>query len=198
MASRLVRAALVTLAVLISLTLRGLAAVGWAEERPAQPAQPPPAPQESAGIDEPWQAWWRSAREELFAGIALSAEQQQAIDAIVAEAAADRARARQLMGEVELAQREGDDARLARARAELRTLRPRLGPRWRIDAMGALLTQEQRAIFERQRRLRSDRLFAEQSRRQRRAGAAGSGSAPPPPQEPGPGASPARRVPEQR
>jgi len=174
-----VRGALATAATLISVTLQGLAAVGWAEESRDDSAQSRPSSKEPAGIDQPWQAWWRSAEEELFAGIALSAEQQQAVEAIVAEATADRARGRELRQELAVARREGDDARLERVRAELWMLRPRLGPEWRIDAMGDLLTEDQRAIFDKQRRLRSDRLCAEESRGRRPGQPGRRGPAPP-------------------
>ncbi len=61
------------------------------------------------------------------------------------------------------------DAQVADARAELRAMRPKLDSDRRIDAMRALLDEEQQTVFDRNRRLRSDRLFARMKQRQKRA-----------------------------
>ena len=119
-------------------------------------------------IDRAPQAWWRDAREELLASLVLSAEQEAGIDAIIAEAAEVRARARELKRIVEPSN--GADAgQIARARSELQTLRPKLDLDRRIDAIRTLLAADQQVRFDRNRRLRSDRLFAEFKRRQERA-----------------------------
>ncbi len=156
-----------TAAILVGLALQGLSATSWAEESSAESAPPPKQgpPAAAAASDRFAQDWWRSTQQELFAGIELSAEQQQRIAALLAEAAGDRARARELIAEVERARLEKDEERLSRAQTELRRLRPQLSPEWRVEAMGELLTEEQRVVFDRLRRLRSDRRLAEQRQR---------------------------------
>lgn len=195
----LVGPTLATAAVSIGLMLHGFPAASWAQGEPADSAARGPTTGESSNIDDPWQGWWRSTQQELFAGIELSAEQQQAIDAIVAQAAVDRARARELTEEIASANRAGNTDQMSDARAELQQMKPKLGPDWRIDAMGELLSEDQRVVFDRQRRLRSDRLFAEQSRRhqqsQRRQPRKKAGPEPvgPPQQPPDGTASPGPR-----
>ena len=63
----------------------------------------------------------------------------------------------------------GPQAWWREARAELRAMRPKLDSDRRIDAMRALLDEEQQTVFDRNRRLRSDRLFARMKQRQKRA-----------------------------
>jgi len=114
------------------------------------------------------QVFWRQAQDDLFAGLVLSADQQVGVDAIIAEAARDRGRAIDLRKIVNSPGEDVSDAK-QRARAELQELTDRLHPEWRIDAMRALLSEEQCAVFDRNWRLRSDRLFAEERRRRRKA-----------------------------
>lgn len=111
-------------------------------------------------IDKGPQSWWSAAREELFANIELTDSQDAAIDEILDQAAADRARARRLR---EIVSRV-DTKRAESAKGELKTLKSRLDPRRRIDAMGKVLSDEQRVVFEKNRRIRSDRLFQEHNR----------------------------------
>lgn len=120
------------------------------------------------GLEARAQAFWRQAQEDLFAGVTLSADQRVGVDAIIAEAARDRARAVELR-KIVRAPGEGDSDAKQRARADLRTLAVELHPQRRIEAMRELLDEEQRALFDRNWRLRSDRLFAEEKRTRRRA-----------------------------
>lgn len=123
---------------------------------------------DSPDVDASARAFWRQAQDELLADITLSADQQAGVDAIVAEAARDRSRARDLKKRVD-APGETDSDTKERARAELQELKGKLDPEWRIDAMRELLNEDQRAVFDRNRRVRSDRIFAEQKRRHSRA-----------------------------
>jgi len=148
------------MAVLLWLWACGIPFAAAAEEASAQ-AEPPE-------IDRAAQDWWRETREELFDGIELSAEQQAGVDAVVAEAARDRARARELKQIADAPDGAASDQQ-KRARVELRALRGKLDSDRRIDAMRELLGEDQRVVFDRNRRLRSDRLFAELKRRERRA-----------------------------
>ncbi len=113
-------------------------------------------------IDQSPLAWWSATLENLFRGIDLSASQQAGVDSILEEAALDRARARKLRELVVRSRNGVNPEREQAARAELQELRPRLNPVHRIDAIAELLDPEQREIFDRNRRLRSDRLFKRQ------------------------------------
>ncbi len=88
--------------------------------------------------------------------------QQAGVDAILEEAASERARARRLREAAQRARERKRPERERSARIELRQLRERLDPGKRIDAIAELLDPTQRAIFDRNRRLRSDRLFERQ------------------------------------
>ena len=124
------------------------------------------APRSTPDLEARAQAFWQQAQEELFAGLELSADQRAGVDAIIGEAARDRQRAielRKRLGEAG----EADSKAAPGVRAELEELKRRLQPEWRINAMRELLSEEQRIVFDRNWRLRSDRLFAEERRRSR-------------------------------
>ena len=112
--------------------------------------------------------WWREAQDDLFAGIALSAKQRAGVDAILAEAADERARIFELTAILEAPGAEDAEPK-ARARAELAALHGQRDPTGRIDAMRELLSEDQQTLFDRNRRLRSDRVFAKQKQRHERA-----------------------------
>ena len=108
--------------------------------------------------------YWRLALEELFAGIELTAEQQRQVDAIVAEASADRAQGRALQEKMIAAKREGNRERQLALGKELRAVQATFAPNERVDAMRALLAEDQLERFDRNRRLRGDRLVAEEQK----------------------------------
>ena len=133
--------------------------------------------------------YWRLALEELFAGIELTAEQQRQVDAIVAEASADRAQGRALQEKMIAAKREGNRERLLALGEELRAVQATFAPNERVDAMRALLAEDQLERFDRNRRLRGDRLVAEEQKERegrqqlRRRPKAATPQAPAPPPE---------------
>jgi hypothetical protein len=152
----------------------GFATASWAQDPIVNPSPEPsdtvaPIQNGPPPIDQASRDWWREAQTDLFAGIALSAEQQAGVDTILDQAASDRARGRKLRQFVAHGPGVDDSDRRDRALAELSRLRGRLGPEGRIDAMRELLTEEQRALFDRSRRLRSDRLFEKERSRHRSA-----------------------------
>ena len=114
--------------------------------------------------------YWRVAQEELFADIELTAAQQQGIDAIVASAEAERARFREIKEELQQARAQGDTSRSEELAAELSRVQAEFFPEARIDAMRAVLREDQLETFDKNRRLRQDRLLAEARKRKARRG----------------------------
>jgi hypothetical protein len=103
------------------------------------------------------------AREVLFDGIELSAEQSRGVDAIIEAELKRGGRLEELRAELESAQEQGDARRIRAARRERASLRAnRRGPNETMEEMRALLSEEQRAIFDMNRA----RLVAESQRAQ--------------------------------
>ncbi len=122
-----------------------------------------------------WEKRLAHARAVLFDGIELSAEQSRGVDAIIEAELKHGGRIGELHDELEAAERQGD-AKLIRAiRAERNSLRAdRKGPNNSMKEMRALLTEEQRPIFDMNRaRLAAESQQAQKGRRKRgpRAGA---------------------------
>ncbi len=115
------------------------------------------------------------ARVVLFDGIELSAEQSRGVDAIVEAELKYGRRTEELRAEFEAARRQGDTERIRAIREESRSLRAqRKGPNTTMEEMRALLTEEQRPIFDMNRaRLAAESQQAQKGRRKRgpRAGA---------------------------
>ena len=116
--------------------------------------------------------WWTDARAVLFSDIQLSAEQSRGVDEIIETQLAERKRSGELQAEHN-AIPEADQERRAAIRAESRALRVRhKDAHGCIEAMRALLSDEQRPGFDMNRA----RLFAKgqkprKKRRRRRPGA---------------------------
>ena len=136
--------------------------------------EPPPKEPGSSSRRSPRQPqgepeeWWIHAREVLFEGLELSAEQTRGVDAILEGQQAARRRAQELQAELEAARGRGDKERVASLRKELRANRSKLrNPYARIEQIRALLSPEQRPTFDMNRA----RLVAEgqQSRKARQA-----------------------------
>ena len=105
--------------------------------------------------------YWRVAREELFAGIDLSTAQHGRIDAILASAAADRTRSREIQDQLKRTRAQGDDEHFDALVEQLKQVQANFAPSERVDAIRAVLTQDQLEAFDSNRRLRQDRLVAE-------------------------------------
>jgi len=119
--------------------------------------------------------WLAHARVVLFDGIELSAEQSRGVDALVEAELKYGRRTLELRDELEAARRQGDMERIRAINAERASLRERRkGPNKTMEELRALLTEEQRPIFD----LNRARLAAESQQAQRgrkrgpRAGAA--------------------------
>jgi hypothetical protein len=115
------------------------------------------------------------ARAVLFEGIELSAEQSRGVDAIIESELKQGGRSEELSAELEAAKEQGDAKRMRALRAERASIRAnRRGPNQSMEEMRALLSEEQRPIFDMNRA----RLTAEgqqdqkaQRKRQPRKGA---------------------------
>ena len=110
------------------------------------------------------------ARVVLFEGIELGAEQSRGVDAII-EAQLEIGRSsRELRAELETAQQQSDTERIRAVRAENRPLRARRkGPDECMEEMRALLSEEQRPIFDMNRaRLAAESQQPQEKRRRRR------------------------------
>jgi hypothetical protein len=109
----------------------------------------------------------------LFDGIELSAEQSRGVDAIIeAELKHLKHRGRrlgELRAEFEAVQEQGDTERIRAIRRERRELRERLkGPDKCMEEMRALLSEEQRPIFDMNRaRLAAEGQDQEPQKRRR-------------------------------
>jgi hypothetical protein len=113
------------------------------------------------------QKWWTHARAVLFSDIELSAEQLRGVNEIFETQLADLERSGELKAQLKAARQQADAERNAAIRAESRALGARLkDPHECIEAMRALLSEEQRPSFDMNRA----RLFAEgdQPRKKRR------------------------------
>ena len=104
------------------------------------------------------------ARVLLFDGIELSAEQSRGVDAIVEAELKYGRRTEELRAEFEAARQQGDKERSRAIRKERASLLPqRRGPDKTMEEMRALLTEEQRPIFDMNRA----RLVAESQQSQK-------------------------------
>jgi hypothetical protein len=117
--------------------------------------------------------WWTHARAVLFGDIQLSAEQARGVDAIIATQLEDRRRSGELRAELAAAQQQADTKRISAIRAENRAIRARLkGTHECLEEMRALLSEEQRPTFDRNRaRLAAEGQQPQKKRRQRKRGA---------------------------
>ena len=110
------------------------------------------------------------ARAVLFDGIELSAEQSRGVDAIIEAELEFGQRREELQAERETAQQQDDKAALRAIRAENRPLLARRkGPNESMEEMRALLSEEQRPIFDmnRARLVAEDQQPQERRRRKR-------------------------------
>jgi hypothetical protein len=111
--------------------------------------------------------WWTDARAVLFEGIELSAEQSRGVDAIIEDQLQHGRRSGELLAERAAARKQGDTERIRAIRVESRALRARRkGPHECMEEMRALLTEEQRPIFDMNRA----RLAAEGQEPRKRRG----------------------------
>ncbi|MCH7576704.1 MAG: hypothetical protein IH822_02745 [Chloroflexi bacterium] len=110
------------------------------------------------------------ARVVLFDGIELSAEQSRGVDAIIEAQLEYGRRSVELRTELGTAQQQGDTERIRAIRAESRPLRKqRKSPDECIEEMRALLSEEQRPIFDMNRaRLAAEVQQPRKERRKRR------------------------------
>ncbi len=93
--------------------------------------------------------WWIHAREVLFAGVELDAEQARGVDAIVETQLRHRARFSELDVQFAAALRRADKERTAELDAQLRATGAQLKEHHQLfEEMRALLTEEQRPIFD--------------------------------------------------
>jgi hypothetical protein len=115
--------------------------------------------------------WWVHAREVLFAGLELDAEQARRVDAIVETQLRHRARFSELDAQFAAALRQGDRERSAALDAELRATSAQLKEHHELfEEMRALLTEEQRPIFDTNRaRLVAEGQAARKAQRQGRS-----------------------------
>ena len=114
-----------------------------------------------------WENRLAHARAVLFDGIELSAEQSRGVDAIIEAELKHGRSSGELRAELEAARQQGDTER---GRAERRSLRARRkGPNECMEEMRALLSEEQRPIFDMNRaRLAAESQQAQKGRRRRR------------------------------
>ena len=110
------------------------------------------------------------ARAVLFDGIELSAEQSRGVDAIIEAQLEYGRRSVELRAELGTAQQQGDTEHIRAIRAESRPLRKqRKGPDECMEEMRALLSEEQRPIFDMNRaRLAAEVQQPRKERRKRR------------------------------
>lgn len=106
--------------------------------------------------------YWRMARAELFEGIDLMPEQESQIEEILEEAAVDRALGREYSVAFREAEMQGDVERAGELKEKLDDVQSRWSPDVRIAAMELVLTEDQLSKFQMNRRLRGDRIVAEQ------------------------------------
>ena len=115
----------------------------------------PPLPTEQEQISgqklklQNWQDWWHHAREVLFRDIPLSAEEAQAVDAVIARELKMGAELQQRDAELKAARKSRDSARVDAARAALGESRAKLKKTHEIyEELRALLSEEQRPAFD--------------------------------------------------
>jgi hypothetical protein len=110
------------------------------------------------------------ARAVLFEGIELSAEQSRGVDAIIEAELKHGRRFAELRAELQAARKQGDTKRIRAIRAEKASARVnRRGPNKSMEEMRALLTEEQRPIFDMNRaRLAAESQQAQEGPRKRR------------------------------
>jgi hypothetical protein len=94
--------------------------------------------------------WWTYTRATLLDGIALSPEQSREVDALIETQLSKRARLQDVDTELKIAQHEGaEQKRIKGLRAKRRALEAKLMKRHEVmEAMRALLTEEQRPTFD--------------------------------------------------
>jgi hypothetical protein len=117
--------------------------------------------------------WWTHARAVLFGDIRLSAERARGVDAIIATQLDGRRRSEELRAELRATQQQADTERSAAIRAESRAIRARLKGRHEcMEELRALLSEEQRPTFDRNRaRLAAEGQQPQKKRRPRKRGA---------------------------
>lgn len=113
--------------------------------------------------------FWIRAERELLAGIELTESQREQIGAILVEAAQDRLRFAEAQEALEQARQEGNMKRARELSEEVKEIRQGFNPSTRIARMRTVLTEEQRESFDRNRRLRGDRMLAERRAARTRA-----------------------------
>jgi hypothetical protein len=118
------------------------------------------------------------AREVLFDGIELSAEQSRGVDAIIEAELKFGQHSGELSAELAAAREQGDRERIRAIGAESRDAREGLrGPHERMEEMRALLSEEQRPIFDMNRaRLAAEGQEAQERRSRRRPNAVRAGA----------------------
>jgi len=93
--------------------------------------------------------WWAHAREMLFSDIELTAEQAQAVDAIIGAQLDRRALMQQLDAELKSARDAQDPKRISAAREEFRAVKAQLKKSHEIyEELRAVLAEEQRPAFD--------------------------------------------------
>ena len=114
--------------------------------------------------------WWTHARAVLFSDIQLRAEQVRGVDAIIATQLDGRRRSEELRAELSATQQQADRERSAALRAENREIRAQLKGRHEcIEELRALLSEEQRPTFDRNRaRLAAEGQQPQKKRRPRK------------------------------
>jgi hypothetical protein len=117
-----------------------------------------------------WENRLAHVRAGLFDGIELSTEQSRGVDAIIEAQLEYGQRSVELRTELGTAQQQGDTERIRAIRAESRPLRKqRKGPDESMEEMRALLSEEQRPIFDMNRaRLAAEVQQPRKERRKRR------------------------------
>ena len=109
------------------------------------------------------------ARVVLFDGIEFSAEQSRGVDAIIEAQLEYGRRSGELRAELEAARRQGDTERIRAIRAERHSLlEQRKGPDECMEEMRALLSEEQRPIFDMNRARLAAEVQQPRTRKERR------------------------------
>ena len=110
------------------------------------------------------------ARVVLLDGIELSAEQSRGVDAIVEAELKNGRRTEELRAELEATRQQGDTERIRAIREERHSLlAQRKGPNTTMEEMRALLTEEQRPIFDMNRaRLAAESQQSQKGRHKKR------------------------------